>query len=278
MKENNLKNSKADKTEWEITKKNRNGNGNRNRNKNKAAYLLGLFFLIAAGMTKISQRNYQRNLLEVKVVQPIKKALLYTKEYQAECKETEHGMVIQWEMEEFAKQAQEGEILIYPLSLKNHATEMGKLVPFYEKGTPYQGLSIRMVQQLESGSYQMETSIEEFPSDVTEAEFLMVEITFYGEEQSAVIPCSAIVSPSASTESSKLYIVEEIPKIWGTALQLKAKPILILESNGLDAAIGNLISSVIVADVKQSGVYEGAQVKLFDEGLDSEEEENEQKK
>lgn len=276
MKENNLKNSKADKTEWEITKK--NGNGNRNKNKNKAAYLLGLFFLIAAGMTKISQRNYQRNLLEVKVVQPIKKALLYTKEYQAEWKETEHGMVIQWEMEEFAKQAQEGEILIYPLSLKNRATEMGKLVPFYEKGTPYQGLSIRMVQQLESGSYQMETSIEEFPSDVTEAEFLMVEITFYGEEQSAVIPCSAIVSPSASTESSKLYIVEEIPKIWGTALQLKAKPILILESNGLDAAIGNLISSVIVADVKQSGVYEGAQVKLLDEGSDSEEEENEQKK
>ena len=89
--------------------------------------LLFLFFLIAAVMTIVSQKNYERNLRLVAVMQPVKKSLEYTKEYMAVYKETQNGNVIQWEMGEEAEYAKEGEVWIYPVQLENQVTETEKL-------------------------------------------------------------------------------------------------------------------------------------------------------
>lgn len=241
-------------------------------------YLLGLFFLIAVIMTNLSQKNYQNHLTEVNVVQPIKKKLLHTREYMADYQKTEDGIVIQWEMEEFGELAKDGEVWIYPITLQNQVTEKGNLVPFYIKGTAYPGLWIQIAQKLESGTYQMETSLKDVPSELIEADFLMAVVTFYGQEQKSVIPYSAVIPPATPTESYRLYIVEEIPKIWGTALQTKAVPILILESNGTEVAIGNTILSAIVTDIKQSGIHEGMSIKIFENTFYPEEEENYEEK
>ena len=106
--------------------------------------LLFLFFLIAAVMTIVSQKNYERNLRLVAVMQPVKKSLEYTKEYMAVYKETQNGNVIQWEMGEEAEYAKEGEVWIYPVQLENQVTETGKLVPYYKKGEGIQGQWIHM--------------------------------------------------------------------------------------------------------------------------------------
>ena len=120
----------------------------------------------------------------------------------------------------------------------------------------------------------METTLEEFPPEIIEAEFLMVEVVFTGAEYEAVIPCSAIISPQSSTETSRVYVIEEIPKIWGTALSIKSVPVMILSTNGVEVAIGNTISLDIIADVRSNDIYEGAQVKLLNsEGGEGNEEE-----
>lgn len=246
----------------------------RKHSRNIPALLLLLFLLIAAGMTVISQNNYQRNLVEVEVIQPVKKALQYTIEYLADLQETEAGFVIRWEMEESGEYAQRGEVWVYPVYLENNVSVKGKLIPSYIKGTAYPGLWVHASKNSETGIYTMETTVEEFPAELVEAEFLMVEVIFAGTEYETVIPCSAITSSKGSTESSRVYIIEEIPKIWGTALSVRTAPIMILETNGIEAAIGNVISSDIVADIDQYGVQEGLQVKVFYR----EAEENEEKK
>lgn len=247
---------------------------NNYRTVNIPILLLLIFFALAAWMTVISQKNYKKNLVEVETVQPSKKALQFTIEYLAEYKETESGAVIQWEMEDLGDYAQEGSVQIYPVYLENSVTVEGRLVPSYKKGNSYEGLWIHASKKPESGTYIMETTIETFTSEIIEAEFLMAEVAFTGAEYEAVIPCSAIVSPKSSTESSRVYIIEEIPKIWGTALGVKSVPIIVLATNGTEAAIGNTISFDIIADVKKSGVYEGLQVKLSnpDEGGEGNEE------
>lgn len=233
------------------------------------------FFIIAAWMTVFSQKNYRENLIEVEVVQPSKKALQYKIEYMAEYRETETGKVIQWEMDELGEYATEGFVQIYPVYLENNVTAEGKLIPSYRKGNAYEGLWIQGTEDPESNSYIMETTIEEFPPEIIEAEFLMAEVVFTGAEYEAVIPCSAIIGPKSSTDASRMYVIEEIPKIWGTALSIKSVPVMILATNGTEAAIGNTNSLDIIADVRSSGIYEGAQVKLpdSDEGGEGNEEE-----
>ncbi|MCH5345035.1 MAG: hypothetical protein J1E64_13455 [Acetatifactor sp.] len=237
--------------------------------------LLLCFFIIATWMTIFSQKNYRENLVEVEVVQPSEKALQYKIEYMAEYRETENGQVIQWEMDELGEYAKEGFVQIYPVYLENNTTEEGKLVPSYRKGNVYEGLWIQGTVNSESNSYIMETTIEEFPPEIIEAEFLMVELVFTGAEYEAVIPCSAIISPKSSTETSRVYVIEEIPKIWGTALSIKSVPVMILATNGTEAAIGNTISLDIIADVRSSDIYEGAQVKLPNSEIGGEENEEE---
>ena len=229
---------------------------------NMPVTLLLCFFIIATWMTIFSQRNYRENLVEVEVVQPSEKALQYKIEYMAEYRETETGKVIQWEMDGLGEYAKEGFVQIYPVYLENNITEEGKLIPSYRKGNVYEGLWIQGTENLESNSYIMETTIEEFPSEIIEAEFLMVELVFTGAEYEAVIPCSAIISPKSSTEANRVYVIEEIPKIWGTALSIKSVPVMILATNGTEAAIGNTISLDIIADARSNNIYEGVQVKL----------------
>lgn len=229
---------------------------------NMPVALLLCFFIIATWMTIFSQKNYRENLVEVEVVQPSEKALQYKIEYMAEYRETETSQVIQWEMDELGEYAKEGFVQIYPVYLENNITEEGKLIPSYRKGNVYEGLWIQGTENSESNSYIMETTIEEFPPEIIEAEFLMVELVFTGAEYEAVIPCSAIISPKSSTETSRVYVIEEIPKIWGTALSIKSVPVMILATNGTEAAIGNTISLDIIADVRSNDIYEGAQVKL----------------
>lgn len=248
----------------------------RQRNLNMPVILLLIFFIIAAWMTVYSQKNYEENLVEVEVVRPSKKALEYTIEYLAEYRETENGKVIQWEMEDLGEYAEEGSVRIYPVYLENSVTTEGKLIPSYRKGNAYEGLWIRGSEIQESGAYLMETTIEVFTPEVTEAEFLMAEVSFTGVEYESVIPCSAIISPRSSTDTSMVYVIEEIPKVWGTALSIKSVPIMVLATNGTEAAIGNTISLDMIADAQNTGVYEGLQVKLADpeEGGEGNEEEN----
>lgn len=248
----------------------------RHQTLNMPVMLLMIFFAIAVWMTVFSQKNYKENLVEVEVVRPSKKALQYKIEYLAEYRETEDGKVIQWEMEDLGEDAQEGFVQIYPVYLENNVTTEGKLIPAYRKGNAYKGLGIHGSRNPESGGYIMETTIEVFTPEIVEAEFLMAEVVFTGAEYEAVIPYSAIIPPKSSTETSRVYVVEEIPKVWGTALGIKSVPIMVLETNGIEAAIGNSISFNIIADVKRAGVYEGMQVKL--PNLDEEGEENEEKK
>jgi hypothetical protein len=232
------------------------------------------FFIIAAWMTIFSQKNYRRNLVEVEVVQPSEQVLQYKIEYMAEYQEKENGKVIQWEMDELGEYAKEGCVQIYPVYLENNVTAEGKLSPSYRKGNAYEGLWIQGTENSESNSFIMETTLEEFPPEIIEAELLMVEVVFTGAEYEAVIPGSAIRYPNSSTETSRVYVIEEIPKIWGTALSIKSVPVMILATNGTEAAIGNTISLDIIADVRSNDIYEGAQVKLLNsEGGEGNEEE-----
>lgn len=230
---------------------------------NMPGMFLLLFFIIAAWMTIFSQKNYRENLVEVEVVQPSKQVLQYKIEYMAEYRETENGKVIQWEMDELGEYAKEGCVQIYPVYLENSVTAKGKLSPSYRKGNVYEGLWIQGTENLENNSFIMETTLEEFPPEIIEAEFLMAEVVFTGAEYEAVIPCSAIINPKSSTEASRVYVIEEIPKIWGTALGIKSVPVMILATNGTEAAIGNTISLDIIADVRSNDIYEGAQVELL---------------
>lgn len=241
---------------------------------NMPVMFLLFFFIMAVCMTIFSQKNYRKNLVEVEVVQPSRQVLQYKIEYMAEYRETENGKVIQWEMDELGEYAKEGCVQIYPVYLENNVTAEGKLSPSYRKGNVYEGLWIRGTENSENNSFIMETTLEEFPPEIIEAEFLMVEVVFTGAEYEAVIPCSAIISPQSSTETSRVYVIEEIPKIWGTALSIKSVPVMILSTNGVEVAIGNTISLDIIADVRSNDIYEGAQVKLLNsEGGEGNEEE-----
>lgn len=237
--------------------------------------LLLLFFLVAAGMTIISQKNYERNLLSVTVIHPVKKRLPYKKEYMAVYQETSDGGVIQWEIGEEAEYAKNGEVWIYPVYLENQITESGQLIPYYVKGEGKQGLGISVVKNLETGGYTMETKVETDSNRWAEEEQIMAVVSYMGMQRESVIPCSAVINPKIPTESSRIYVIEKIPKVWGTALSIQSMPVMILETNGIEAAIDNTILADIVADAKALGLYEGIQVKLLEEGESESEEEKE---
>ena len=166
-----------------------------------------------------------------------------------------------------------GEVWIYPVYLENQITESGQLIPYYVKGEGKQGLEISVVKNLETGGYMMEARVETDSNRWAEEEQIMVVVSYMGIQRESVIPYSAVIKPKTPTESSRIYVIEKIPKVWGIALSIQSMPVMILETNGIEAAIGNTILADIVADTKTVGLYEGIQVKLLEEGESESEEE-----
>ena len=176
-------------------------------------------------------------------------------------------------MGEEAEYAKNGEIWVYPVCLENQITETGQLIPYYVKGEGKQGLWVHAVKNLETDGYTMEAGLEADSGEWSKAERIMVVVSYMGMQREAVIPYNAVINPKVPTESPRIYIIEEIPKIWGTALSIQSVPVMILETNGTEAAIGNTVLADIVAEAGILDLYEGMQVKLFGEGESESEEE-----
>lgn len=202
--------------------------------------------------------------------------LQYTMEYLAD---SEDGTVFSWEMDAEAEHLWVGyAVTIYQAVLQNGRKSTGGLAPYYEKTFLADGVVTMVDQEEERGVWflkakiseevledgaERKNSAEKTESDLSaslmdhgaeentvreEHTVFIIEVSYGGEAVSGIIPLSwnSIIAPMAEQDSSAVYTIRPVEKVWGTEYQIERKPIFIAEENGYEAGITNILDEGIV--------------------------------
>ena len=221
--------------------------------------LLCGFFVVAMIMTVISQINYNNNLTVVRVLHSTDKAISHTAQYAAEATDS---YSCNWTMEEEGEFLElDDEITIHCVTISSKRNVKEVLKPYYETVKSVKGSITDVYYDEIDKLYHVSAASQETILEEN-VDLVIAEVNYTGNRRSYVIPYDSIIQAKSMNESSAVFIIEEISKVWGTEYRLVRKPIDIIETNGVEAAINSDISSYIVEDAANMNLYAGQAVKI----------------
>ncbi len=224
------------------------------------AKLLCCFFVTAGIMTIISQLNYYNNLVEVTVLKPTGKTMSHTEQYIAEVSDGYSCSFTMLEEGEFISVGDK--VSLHAVKMSSRKTVTGVLQPYYEQIQSVEGTITKISHNANENKYIVSAVSKEVLVG-NDIDIIIAEVTYIGKYNAYVIPYDCIVQATREQDSSMVFLIEEVQKVWGTEYRLTKKPVNIIETNGEEVAISNNILVYVVGNAVHMQLYEGKAVKIM---------------
>jgi hypothetical protein len=217
--------------------------------------LLIAFFISAILLTIGSQINYKVHLSLVPVVGDEKMPLRYTMQKEALLYEKEDTYYLRWEMSEAGRWLRtESTVKANKIEWNPTTNDYGKLRKDYAILQEQPAIITDVFYDEQETKKVLVTAVLDPNAfeDWASTDSYMVDLSFMSPAYSHVIPKSC--TQKDDVDKSFVYVVKEIPKIWGTEYVLRKEYVKIIADNGSHVALEMPPTARVVVDANYSTI------------------------
>lgn len=225
--------------------------------------ILVIYFLAAVSLTFISQWNYERRLVKVESCNCENSSLGHNVEYMGKLNSINGSYEIMCDILDYKNEIKDcydsGDLTdtsVSNTSILYSKDENEKIKP--EISIIEESKATISSCSIVDDILQVRMFLPDLPDSWDQNQEYIVKIAFNGTKRKNVVPSSSVISINGQ---DYVFVIEEIPKIWGTQYCVHKELVKVIESNGELKALNSLQNKKIIKYASEQ-YYEGMLIEV----------------